>query len=278
MPGNYMLEAIAQHPQMGPADGAIIYKFTILPPWWASWWFKLLLVSGIAIVVAVIVRIYYLNRLTKQKIAYEKELAIQDERHRISSEMHDDIGAGLSAIKLFAGMAKTKSDNNNVIEMNKIYTMLTDLSDKIREVIWSLNVDNDSLENLLYYIQFQATKVFQYSDIEFDTEMPDTLPAIVINGVMRRNVYLVIKELLHNALKHSQAKAVNLDFKILHDNLIINIQDNGIGIKNTKGMPDSMGLKSINHRVHMLKGKIVMTSENGTKIHIKIPLESLKGI
>ncbi len=278
MPGSYTFEAVAQHPQMGPAESPVLYKFTILPPWWQSLWFKALMFVLTVSVVAFIVRIYYLNRLSLQKIGYEKELAIQDERHRISSEMHDDIGAGLSAIKLFAGMAKTKSDKNNALEVDKIYTMLSDLSDKIREVIWSLNVDNDSLENLLYYIQFQATKVFQYSDIEFDTNVPDTIPPMVINGVMRRNIYLIIKEMLHNALKHSQASNVLLNFEIDAENLTVVIEDNGIGMKNTKGNPDSMGLKSINQRIHTLKGSMTINGKKGTHIHLKIPLKNLKGI
>jgi signal transduction histidine kinase/ligand-binding sensor domain-containing protein len=278
MPGNYTFEAIAQHPQMGPAESPIVYKFSIMPPWWQTWWFRTLIILIITGVGAFMVRIYYLNRLSRQKIAYEKELAIQDERHRISSEMHDDIGAGLSAIKLFAGMAKTKSGKNSVLEVDKIYAMLSDLSDKIREVIWSLNVDNDSLENLLYYIQFQATKVFQYSDIDFDTDMPDTVPAVVINGVMRRNVYLIIKEMLHNALKHSKATTVVLNFDIRNDALVVAIDDNGIGIKNAKGNPDSMGLKSINQRIQTLKGKMTVNSDAGTHITLTIPLANLKGI
>ncbi|WP_448701865.1 sensor histidine kinase [Mucilaginibacter sp. AW1-3] len=278
MPGNYTFEAVAQHPQMGPAESAVRYSFYIMPPWWQTWWFKTLIILLITGIVVSIVRIYYLNRLSRQKIAYEKELAIQDERHRISSEMHDDIGAGLSALKLFAGAAKAKSEKNNVLEVDKIYNMLNDLSDKIREVIWSLNVDNDSLENLLYYIQFQATKIFQYSDIDFDTNMPDTLPAVVINGVMRRNVYLIIKEILHNALKHSKATNVDLNFEIEQDNLMVFIKDNGVGIKNTRGNPDSMGLKSINQRIQTLKGKMEVTSDTGTHIVLTLPLANLKGI
>lgn len=278
MPGNYTFEAVAQHPQMGPAVSPVLYKFSILPPWWQTWWFRAIVILIITGIGAFIVRLYYLNRLSKQKIAYEKELAIQDERHRISSEMHDDIGAGLSAIKLFAGAAKSKSDKSNVLEVDKIYNMLSDLSDKIREVIWSLNVDNDSLENLLYYIQFQATKIFQYSDIDFDTHVPNVLPAVVINGVMRRNVYLIIKELLHNALKHSQASTVTLNFEVKDDDLLILIKDNGIGIKNNKANPDSMGLKSMAQRIQTLKGKMVVTGDNGTHIHLTMSLANLRGI
>ncbi|OCX50519.1 hypothetical protein BEL04_22340 [Mucilaginibacter sp. PPCGB 2223] len=278
MPGNYVFEAIAQHPQMGPSEVSVLYRFSILPPWWQTWWFRALIVVLITGVVVFIVRIYYLNRLNRQRIAYEKELAIQDERHRISSEMHDDIGAGLSAIKLFAGAAKAKSDKNNVLEVDKIYNMLTDLSDKIREVIWSLNVDNDSLENLLYYIQFQATKIFQYSDIDFDTNVPDNVPGVVVNGVVRRNVYLIIKEILHNALKHSKATTVTLNFRIEAGNLIAVIEDNGVGIKNTRATPDSMGMKSITQRMQTIKGKMDMNSEKGTVITLSMPLANLKGI
>ena len=108
--------------------------------------------------------------------------------------------------------------------------------------------------------------------------MPDNLPPLVINGVMRRNVYLIIKEMLHNALKHSKASAVMLDFEITEDDLVVTITDNGVGIKNTRANPDSMGLKNISQRIQTLKGKMDITGTGGTNITLTIPLSNLKGI
>ncbi len=68
------------------------------------------------------------------------------------------------------------------------------------------------------------------------------------------------------------------NFSIQNDDLIVAINDDGIGIKNAKGNPDSMGLKSINQRIQTLKGKMAVNSDNGTHITLSIPLANLKGI
>ena len=93
----------------------------------------------------------------------EKELAVQLERQRISSEMHDDIGAGLSGVRLLTEITRSKlKDADASTEMDKIYESVGEISAKMKEVIWSLNTENDDLESLIAFKRAGADLIITY--------------------------------------------------------------------------------------------------------------------
>ena len=91
---------------------AVGINLEILPFWYQTWWFRMLVAIVAFSIIIFIVRLIYISRLRKQRAVLEKQLAVQFERQRISSEMHDDIGAGLSGIKLLTEMTKGKVKDN----------------------------------------------------------------------------------------------------------------------------------------------------------------------
>ena len=207
-PGKYKLKAYAVHPQIGRAIIPVVYEFSIAEQWWQTWPAKIFMTLFIAALVTYIVANYLLNRLRSQKSSYEQQLTIETERQRISSEMHDDVGAGLSAIKLFLNMAK---NNREPADITHISDMINDMAEKINEIIWSTNTENDSLASLIDHIEYQSQKLFRHSEINLKVSIPIETPVYVITSENRRNIYLVTKEMLHNALKHSKATTINLE-------------------------------------------------------------------
>ena len=87
---------------------------------------------------------------------------------------------------------------------------------------------------------------------------------------MRRNVFLTVKESLHNIIKHAQASQVHINISI-NKNLVININDNGIGFTAT-AKSDGNGLKNMKKRVESVGGQLAITGLNGTAVKIDIPL------
>jgi signal transduction histidine kinase len=272
-PGKYKFEAIAVHPQFGSAEKPITFEFTIKHPWYDTLLFKLLLILFVSILVFIFVRKVFNSRLKQQKINYEQQLIIQIERQRISAEIHDDIGAGLSAVKLLTELTGKKiEDATTKNDLNKIYLSIADLSSKMRDVIWSLNSKNDSLENLLLYIQRQARQLLENSDMHLQINLPEEIPAINIGSEKRTDIYLSVKEALHNTLKHSGAKNVELDFEIENDSLCICVTDDGIG------MPEFIegtgnGIINIKKRMKRSGGIIDFKNDHGTKINFYISLK-----
>jgi signal transduction histidine kinase len=276
MPGKYTLKAITVDPRLGMADTMIKYDFTIAEPWWASIGFKVILVFVFLVLIFYGYITMLRKRLSLKKAFDTQQQLILDERQRISAEIHDDIGSGIFAIHSFAHKAAKKE--NASPEISEVENMVTDLSVKIREVIWSTNAGYDNLENLFYYTYLQINKLFEHSEIKFISELPDDIIELKITGQSRRNVYLLIRELVHNAIKHSQATTIELKMTADDKTLFINVDDNGIGIKPDTARPNGMGLGNIRSRVEKFNGELLIESKDGAHISIKIPLSQLQAV
>ena len=274
MPGTYTFKAIAVDPRLGMADSTIKYDFTITEPWWGGIGFKIVLGFVFLLFVFYGYVTMLLKRLTLKKAFDTQQQLILTERQRISAEMHDDIGSGVFAIQT---LADTASNNENASpEIGEIKNMVSDLAVKIREVIWSTNVGNDNLENLLYYTYFQVNKLFEHSEIDFVSELPDDIIDLKITGLSRRNIYLLIKELVHNAIKHSKATTIELKMFADEQTLYLSVNDNGVGINPNNARPNGMGLGNIRGRVEKLNGKLSIENNAGAHINIIIPLSALQ--
>lgn len=277
MPGSYTLKAIAVDPRMGVADSMINYSFTIQEPWWRGTAFKIALFFIFAMLLFYAYVIMLQKRLSMKKAFDKQQQLILAERQRISAEMHDDIGPGVFTIKTLAERAG-KSENVGP-EIDQIKNMVNELSAKIREVIWSTHVGNDNLENLIYYTYAQIDHLFEHSPMQLNLEWPEQIPDMKITVQSRRTIYLLVKEIVHNAIKHSQASIVTLKMFISGEALCVVVSDNGVGINaNTlpvKGSGSGMGLGNIRARVEKLKGELIIENKDGACIDIKIPLNEL---
>ncbi|MEI6088145.1 MAG: two-component regulator propeller domain-containing protein [Bacteroidota bacterium] len=272
-PGSYRFEIKA----MGVSQkwtGSVFYNFAIIPAWWQTIWFKVVSTIIFMGIVFIIVRLIYLSNLKEQKAELEKQLAVQFERQRISSEMHDDIGAGLSGVRLLTEFIRSKSKTGEITEeLDKIYQSIGDISAKMREVIWSLNTENDSLENLIYYLQKQARIIMEHYHGQLFISIPDKIPEIKLNGHTRRNIYLSMKEALHNIIKHSNADTIKLTI-LCNNRILIKIADNGRGIDLSQHMTMGNGIKNIQKRMEQMGAKLTIKNEQGLVLIFDIPYNS----
>ncbi|MES2277560.1 MAG: ATP-binding protein [Bacteroidota bacterium] len=280
MPGTYTLKAIAVDPRLGIADSMIKYTFTIQEPWWLGTGFKIALFFVFLLLVFYGYVTMLRKRLSLKKAFDTQQQLILAERQRISSEMHDDIGSGVFTIQSLANKAGKRE--NAGPEIDQIKSMVNDLSAKIREVIWSTHVGNDNLEMLIYYTFAQIDHLLEHSEISLVSELPDRIPDLKITVQSRRTIYLLIKEIVHNAIKHSKATTITLKMFTDDETLYISVNDNGIGINTnnspSKGTGNGMGLGNIRSRVEKLNGSLLIKNKGGAHISIKIPLSGLQVI
>jgi len=234
--------------------------------------FKQLQCSGafllLFIVYAFLSHYFYKKRL--HRLLDQQQQALKNERQRISSEIHDDIGAGFFAIKLFADLVSKNGRRSD--EITQLSSMINDLSEKIKEIIWSTNYENDNLENLIYYLEFQTIKLFEHSQTSFRVHIPDQIPEKVISSEVRKNIYLIVKEFVHNAIKHGQAAHIALEIELLAEGLKIVIMDDGTGFDQNLTKKNSMGLKNVKARLEKLDGTVLIDSVIGTRITLTIPI------
>jgi signal transduction histidine kinase len=218
--------------------------------------------------------IYIRNNHKQQRLDNEKQLAVQTERHRISGDMHDDIGTGLSTMLLYINMLKSKlSGHLEYPDVEKVALLGNELVAQMKEIVWSLNPVNDSLESLLIFIRQYFAQLFDSLPYKTNIIFPTSIPDIALKGVIRRNVYLCIKEAINNVIKHADANRVELNIQLHHNKLTISIKDNGEGFPDhSDGKFFSNGLKNMQHRMEQVNGKFKFYNDDGAFVYIELEL------
>jgi signal transduction histidine kinase len=206
---------------------------------------------------------------------YEKELAVykaqQQERERISADMHDELGAGMTAIRLMSEIARNKMKENTPVEVDKISQSADEVLNKMNAIIWSMNSGNDTVDNLVSYIRSYALEYFESTPVNCRVFTPEDIDPIELSGDKRRNIFLCVKETLNNALKHSKASEIKINFQI-DDKLEIRIADNGVGADMQSVRQFGNGLKNINKRMTSIGGSYTMNKQDGTITVLTLPL------
>ncbi len=206
---------------------------------------------------------------------YEKEMAVyraqQEERERISADMHDELGSGMTAIRLMSEIARNKMKENTPQELERISQSADDVLNKMNAIIWSMNSRNDSLDNLLLYIRSYALEYFENTPVSCTVHTPASIPVIELTGEKRRNIFLSVKETLNNVLKHAGAGKVILEAQV-NGELVITITDDGKGIDLEKIRHFGNGLKNIAHRMESIGGSFRIENRGGTVTTLRLPL------
>lgn len=206
---------------------------------------------------------------------YEKEIAVykaqQEERERISADMHDELGSGMTAIRLMSEIARNKMKENTPVEIDRISSSADDVLNKMNAIIWSMHSGNDSLDNLISYIRSYAYEYFENTPVACQVNTPDQIPEKELSGDKRRNLFLTVKETLNNALKHSGATLIIIDITVT-DVLTFTIRDNGKGIDVEQIRQFGNGLKNMNRRMESIGGSFNIRKDGGTVTTLKIIL------
>jgi signal transduction histidine kinase len=273
-PGDYSLDIKATFPAGSYAEQSISYKFSITPAWWQTWWFRSIM--GLLIIGLLITgfRFYYRRKLEKQMAILEKQQAVEKERTRIATDMHDDLGAALSRIKFLSENIKVNKGKNEAMEkdIDKISAYADEMAAKMGEIVWALNEKNDTVADLVAFTRSYVLEYLSGQNIRCELNTPLELPSTFITGEMRQHIFLSVKECLHNIVKHAAASQVYFSVK-LNGKIEIIIHDNGKGINLSTMRPFSNGVQNIQKRMNEIHGKVVFINEEGTKVIMSIPHE-----
>ncbi|HRH04013.1 MAG TPA: tetratricopeptide repeat protein [Bacteroidia bacterium] len=219
------------------------------------------------------------NAVNKQRLAeqqlldYEKSRALENERSRIASEIHDDVGADLSNLLLKIRMKESLSQSAKTFDLESLKKTTHNIIHKIDEIIWSLNSKRDTLKELINFTSNYFETLLLEHNLIGKIQLPEQMPEFVLNTELRRNIFLTLKEIGNNALKYSKAKSFNLNFSILQNDLHITISDDGIGFDTNKTY-NGNGIKNIKKRLDECNGSIDINSDatTGTTYKLIFPL------
>ena len=209
--------------------------------------------------------------------AYARKQAILLERERIIADLHDDVGGGLSSIRMMSDLMVQKNnsiDGNSVSSFGqKISATAKDIAQRMHTIIWSLNTENDTLENFSEYVRQYGVSFFENSTIAFKFTGKELPPGKQLSGVTRKNLFLIIKEAFHNIVKHSGADTATINIEINKNILSIDVADNG-NKTSVSQQPAAIGSgnghKNMKNRMEEIGGTIRFSFVSGMKIHVEV--------
>ena len=274
-PGTYTID-IELLNESGMGNSAVwTLKFIVEPPFWMTLSFRLTASASLLLLGLFAVRGYTRIRLERQKSEFLRQQAVEQERSRISAELHDDIGGGLTAIRLLSEMNLEKNtDQSSRKYLEKISASSNELIQKMNEIVWALNINNDNLQSLVAYTRQYAVSYLDDIGIRCSVEVTEDIPDIIVTGNNRRSVFLLVKEALNNIAKHSGATCVEITFQV-NNKLHIHVHDNGRGFSSHLQNIHGNGLANMQRRIHNLKGEMQIVNLNGTRVDFDIPIKYL---
>src|SRR6185436_4006561 len=250
----------------------------IVPAWWQTTLFKWSLLLFIAVASVFVIR-FFISIRYKEKIAQlERQREIEQVRTRISRDIHDEIGSGLTKIKLMSrNLSKAKEESVMKDTTSKISSASDELIKNLGEIVWTINPANDTLENIFAFVRNYVSKLFvENIEIKLNLDFPEPkkIPGgIVINPEIKRNLLLILKESLTNIFKHSQATEVIVSMNADKSKIKLNIRDNGKGVTSENQNNFGNGIINMRKRAESVNGMFSFESNgSGTKIQLNIPL------
>ncbi len=257
--GKYTFEVKARN-EWGYWSEPASLAFVINPAWWETWWFYTLSVLAIGTLIAFV-----------SSYRYRHLLAIEKMRSKISTDLHDSIGSGLSEISILTELlgfkipeekSDLKSGLKNVSAISR--TLIESMSD----IVWLVNPKKDSLKDLFKRLQLSYHEVLKHADVDLLVENLDTLETIKLPMNFRQHLFLIFKEAINNALKYSNADLLNLKIETNGNLLTVTLSDNGIGFDLSDEKMGN-GLLNMKNRAKEIGGNIEYFSEKNIGTTIK---------
>ncbi|MCB9162835.1 MAG: hypothetical protein H6592_00145 [Flavobacteriales bacterium] len=168
--------------------------------------------------------------LEAQYAVQERTIAELRVREQVSRDLHDDLGVGLSALKLRSEMSlRQDPSSTNAPFLREQANAAGELITSMRDIIWALQDDQGSLDDLVAYISAHARQYLDAHGIILRAALDERWPAIQLTSQQRRNVFLIIKEALHNVVKHAGANRVDMRITWARG-LVVEVVDDGQGL------------------------------------------------
>mgnify|MGYP000904866738 CR=1 FL=1 len=240
-------------------------KIHVQSPFWQKWWFYLICFAGCAAMLYAIYR-YRLKQVLK----------LHQVRSHIANDLHDEVGSTLSGISITSQLLQKMNKENNSLNPDLLQTISTNsqqMLESMSDIVWSINPNNDKLEDILTRMRLFATDMLESKNMEVVFNAPEQVQKLHIPMELRKDIYLIYKEAVNNISKYADATKVVVNLSIIANQLNMEIEDNGKGfeLNNIKTLGGN-GLRNMQQRAENIKGslKVVSASNDGTKIILQI--------
>lgn len=263
-PGKYRFSVKAVNPDGQWSSNESNFAFEIMPPFWQRSGF----IGLVILAVAAGLYAFYRNRLNRIKELFEM-------RNIIASDLHDEIGSTLTSINILSKVSHNNLQNDQA-KASSLLKKVIDQSQQIQEnmgdIVWSIRPDNDKMENIILRMHEYLNHTLEPANVHIDFNADDKINKESFTMQQRRDFFLIFKEAVNNVAKYSGCGKVEIRLSIQDGIIRLLISDDGKGFDPRKSK-SSNGLRNMQHRAGLLKGKIEIRSVEGegTSVELLLP-------
>lgn len=219
-----------------------------------------------------------LRREIQDRQRVEQDHAIEQERMRVAQDLHDELGAELTTVGLLGELVKSPAtpSENKPKYLEQITRSAHSLVTALDEIVWAVNPKHDSVASSANYYAYFAQPFLNAAGIACRLEIAESFCEQQIDPRLRHGIFLAFKEALNNVVRHSGATEAKIKILTADNQLVIEVADNGRGMKATWDQPNSSkdGIAGMRDRIAHFGGTCSITSKVGvgTIVEFRIPL------
>jgi len=271
--GNYTFQVKAVNSAGIESLHQAAFTFRIKPPYREQAWF--LIPASVLGIIALIVSGFMISNYGNRKKIHrlQQEKALQEERQKtresIASELHDDVSSTLSSISLLTDSLKRRlklEPEKSELLLNQLSDLTHEAQETMEEVVWSLSSHHDTLRQLILRICDFACEYCANNDLLCKTELLENDQDFPISELTRKSIFLIVKEAMHNIIKHARASQVILRIGLSGDDFLLEISDNGVGFDQTAPARNHRighGLTNMKSRARQIQARFELNSASG---------------
>lgn len=226
----------------------------VKPAYWQTNWFRALVALG---VVGMLYAVYQNREAQRRRLDAVRE--------RIAKDLHDDIGSTLSSIRVFSDVVQAQVAPvrpEAVPLLQRISTNATTLSESMQDIIWTVQPKNNRLQDVITRLREFGLRMAEAKAIRFTMQVADDFDRLTLDMEQRRNLYLIGKESINNAIKYANCSRIDIGLHLTGRQLRMTIQDDGVGFDPATARAGN-GLANLYQRARDIGGTLQLTTAPG---------------
>ena len=275
-PGTYHAEVRASLDGGRWSPAAADLSFTVLPPFWRTWWFGGLVLAALAGTVVSAFR-YRLAQFVR----------LERTRTRIAADLHDDIGASLSRIALQSELLRRRASirpEEGDRLLREIGESARSLVDSMSDIVWSIDPRRDDFASVIARLRQFALDLLEPRGIGLEFRTPEGAERVKLGPEPRRHLYLILKEAVNNIARHAECRRASIVLSVDGDRLHAEVRDDGRGFEGQEMQPAGMarrgghGLENMAYRAGQIGGRLEVRSVpgGGTVLSLTLPIRRIE--
>ena len=239
------------------ASGKVLFSFPInvSQVFWQEWWFLPSMVFYVLTLIGIGAYFFSVYNL-RQKIK------VEEIRNRIAADLHDEVGSNLNSIAIFVELLRKKSPKDLDPILDRISSNSMESVQLMQDTIWAIQAKNDDFQKFMLKMKGFATQILGAKNISLSFDNQIVSNKNLLSMEQRKNAYLIFKESINNIVKHAQANKTNVKIWSENNQILIQIEDNGIGF-DINEIFEGNGLQNFEQRAEECDMKIKIDSERG---------------